>query len=236
MIQLFRNYLAQHIPLGYVLLMASWIFLFSFPLELIHVFSFFDILKIVLVLVSLRLYDDVIQSENDSLQELKLPLVILLSLSALCWIQGGLDLSAFWIYFFALNHILYKALGHRNFWAFVLPALQFPAILVALTFTLWRGWIDRIYLISAVSIFLSGLIFRWLEQSEERKQPIWIYLFSSIVVAGTFLNYMSVLSFILAIGALISLLILFLFCKRNMDLWWALIIGLLQIGAFNFSI
>lgn len=235
MIKLFRNYIALRVSSLYFLFLAIWIFLFSVPLVVIHPFSFFDIVKIALALISLRLYDDVIQSENDSLVKLKLPLVVLLSLSALSWLPDGLDLSVMWIYFFVLNHILYKALGHRNFWAFVLPTLQFPFLLLSLTFTLWRGWIDLIYVLSAVSIFLSALVFRWLEQSEDRRQPLWIYLFSSVVVAMAFLNFKTALSLIAAIGALFCLLILFLFCKRKMHLWWALIILLLQVVAFNFG-
>jgi len=198
-----------------------------------NLFSFFDLVKIVLVLMSLRLYDDVIQSEDDSLEELKLPLVILLSLSALVWFQDGMDLSVIWIGFYALNHILYKALGHRNFWAFVLPALQFPVILIALTYTLWSGRIDKIYVLSAVSIFLCALIFRWLEHSENRLQPIWIYLFSSIVLALTVLNFSTVTALVSAIGAMFCLLILFSFCKQRMHLWWALIVLLMQFAAFN---
>jgi hypothetical protein len=198
-----------------------------------NLFSFFDIVKILLVLISLRLYDDVIQHEDESLEKLKLPLVLLLSLCTLAWLQDGLDLSLMWICFFALNHILYKALGHRNFWAFVLPALQFPFILFALTYTLWRGWIDLIYMLSAVSIFLSALVFRRLELSEDRRQPLWIYLFSSVIVAITVLNFNTAISLAAAVVALFCLLILFLFCKRKMHLWWALIILLLQVAAFN---
>jgi hypothetical protein len=193
-------------------------------------------MKIVLVLISLRLYDDLIQSEEDSLEKLKLPLVLILCLSALSWLQDGMDLSAMWFYFFVLNHILYKSLGHRSFWAFVLPALQFPVILVALTYTLWRGWIDNIYLLSALSIFLCALVFRWLEESEDRRQPLWIYLFSLLVAAITVLNFMTVVAFAAAVGALFCLLILFLFCKRNMHLWWALVVMLMQVVAFNFVI
>jgi hypothetical protein len=233
LIQLFRNYIAQRVSSLYFLSLAIWLFLFSVPLVLMNLFSFFDIVKILLVLISLRLYDDVIQHEDESLEKLKLPLVLLLSLCTLAWLQDGLDLSVMWICFFALNHILYKALGHRNFWAFVLPALQFPFILFALTYTLWRGWIDLIYVLSAVSIFLSALVFRWLEQSEYRRQPLWIYLFSSVIVAITVLNFNTAISLAAAVGALFCLLILFFFCKRKMHLWWALIILLLQVTAFN---
>jgi hypothetical protein len=212
--------------------MAIWIFLFSVPLVVIDLFSFFDVVKIVMVLIGLCLYDDVIQSDDDSLDKLKLPMVLLLSLSALSWLQYGLEVSMMWIYFFVINHILYKALGHRGFWAFVLPALQFPIILLALTSTLWRGMIDLIYLVSAISIFLSALVFRWLEHSEDRLQPIWVYLFSSIVVAISVLN-LTVPSLIAAIGAVFCLLILFLFCKRKMHLWWAIIVLLMQVVASN---
>jgi hypothetical protein len=225
--------LEQRVSPLYFLFFAIWIFLFSVPLELIHPFSFFDLMKIVLVLIGLRLYDDVIQSENDSLDRLKLPLVLILSLSALSWLQDGLDLTTMWIYFFLLNHILYKAMGHRNFWSFVLPALQFPVILVALTFTLWRGRMDLVYLLSAVSIFLGALVFRWLELSEDRRQPIWIYLFSAMVVAITVLNFLTVPSLFAGIGALFGMLILFFFCKRKMHLWWALIVLLMQVVAYN---
>lgn len=235
MIQLFRNYIALRVSSLYFLFLAIWIFLFSVPFVVIHPFSFFDVMKIVLVLISLQLYDDVIQSEDDSLARLRLPMVLLLILSAFAWLQDGLDLSMMWIYFFLLNHILYKSLGHRSFWAFVLPALQFPVILVALTYPLWGGMIDLIYVVSAISIFLSALVFRWLEHSEDRRQPIWIYLFSSIVVAITVLNFKTALSLAAAIGALLCLLILFLFCKRKMHLWWALVILLLQVTAFNFG-
>ena len=193
-------------------------------------------MKIVLVLISFRLYDDVIQSEDDSLEKLKLPLVLMLCLSALSWLQDGMDLSAMWIYFFVLNHILYKSLGHRSFWAFVLPALQFPVILIALTYKLWHGRIDKIYLLSAITIFFSALVYRWLEESEDSRKPIWIYLFSLLVVAITVLNFMTVVAFAAAVGALFWLLILFLFCKRNIHLWWALVVVLMQVLAFNFVI
>ena len=232
MIQLFLDYLARRVSPSYFLFMAIWIFLFSVPLVLIDPFSFFDVMKIILVLIGLSLFDDVIQSDDGSKEKLKLPMVLLLGLSALSWLQDGLDLCAMWIYFFLFNHILYKALGHRGFWAFVLPALQFPIILLALTFSLWRGMIDLIYVVSAVSIFLSALVFRWLEHSEDRLQPIWVYLFSSIVVAISVLN-LTVLSLIAAIGAAFCLLILFLFCKRKMHLWWALIVLSMQVVAYN---
>ena len=192
-------------------------------------------MKIVLVLISLRLHEDVIQNEDDSLEKLKLPLIVLLSLTALLWLQDGLELSAMWIYFFALNHIFYKALGHRNFWAFVLPAFQYPILLVALTFTFWQGWIDGIYLLSALSIFFGALVFRWLEHSEDRRQPVLIYLLSLVIVAITVLNFRSELSLFAAIAALACMIILFLFGKRKMHIPWALIVLLLQLVAFNFG-
>jgi len=232
LIQVFRNYLAHRVSPSYFLLMAVWIFLFSVPLVVIHPFSFFDIMKIVLVLISLNLYDDVIQSNEDSMDKLKLSVVLLLIVSAISWLKDGLDVSMMWICFFVINHILYKALVHRSFWSLVLPALQFPMILLALTFTLWRGMIDMIYVVSAFSIFLSALVFRWLEHSEDRLQPIWIYLFSAIVVAVVLLN-LTVPSLISAIGAAFCLLILFLFCKRKMHLWWAIIVLLMQVVAYN---
>ena len=202
------------------------------PLAVIDLFSFFDVMKIALLLIGLRLYDDVIQSDDDSMERLKLPMVLILILSAFSWLNDGLDLSMMWVYFFVINHILYKALGHRGFWAFVLPALQYPIILLALTYTLWKGMIDLIYLLSAVSIFLSALVFQWLEHSEERLQPIWIYLFSCLVVATAVLN-LTVPSLFAAIGAVLCLLILFLFCKRKMHLWWAIIVLLMQGVANN---
>ena len=236
MIQLFRNYLAHHVSPSYYLLLAIWIFLFSVPLVVVDPFSFFDVMKVVLALISLRLYDDVIQCEDDSMEKLKLPLVLLLSLTALSWLQDGLDVSMLWIYFFVLNHILYKALGHRNFWAFVLPAFQYPAILIALTFTLWKGMVDLIYVLSAISIFFSALVFRWLEHSEDRRQPIWIYLFSSLVLALAVLSFLTVSALFSAIGAMFCMLILFSFCKQKMHLWWAIIVLLMQVTAFNLEI
>jgi len=235
LIQLLRNYLSVRVSPLYFLLSAIWIFLYSVPLEVIRPFSFFDVLKIALVLISLRLYDDVIQDKDDSLDALKLPLVLFLSLSALAWLQDGLDLSAMWICFFVFNHILYKALGHLDFWAFVIPAFQFPVILLAVTFPIWHGEFDKIRLLSAGSLFFSALVFRWLEQSDDHRQPIWIYLFSSLVVAMIVFDFTSLLSFLAAIVALICLLVLFLFCKRRMHLWWAIIVLLLQLVAFNFG-
>jgi hypothetical protein len=170
------------------------------------------------------------------MEKLKLPLVLLLSLTALSWLQDGLDVSMLWIYFFVLNHILYKALGHRNFWAFVLPAFQYPAILIALTFTLWKGMVDLIYVLSAISIFFSALVFRWLEHSEDRRQPIWIYLFSSLVLALAVLSFLTVSALFSAIGAMFCMLILFSFCKQKMHLWWAIIVLLMQVTAFNLEI
>lgn len=236
MIQLFRNYLKLRIRLSYFLLVAIWIFLFSVPVMTIDVFSFFDIVKIVLVLITMRLYDDVVQSENDSLVKLKLPLVILICVCALSWINAGIELSMFWIYFFMLNHVFYKALGHRRFWAFVLPAFQFPIVSIALNYRLWDGVIDLIYLVSAVSIFLSAIVYRWLEHSEDRRHPIWIYFFSSIVVAIAILNFSSALSFAAGVGAFLCLVVLFLFGKQKTHLWWALIVLLMQIAAFNLEV
>jgi hypothetical protein len=130
---------------------------------------------------------------------------------------------------------MYKALGHLHFWAFVIPAFQFPVILLVLTFPIWQGEMDKIFFLSAVSLFFSALVFRWLEQSDDHRQPIWIYLFSSLVVAITVFNFTSLLSFFAAIVALLGLLILFLFCKRRIHLWWAIIVLLLQLVAFNFG-
>ena len=217
------------------LIVSIWIFLFSVPFELINLRSFFDVLKIFLLVLSLQLYDDVVQSEDDSLVKLKLPLVLLLCLSALSWITDGIDLCMLWVYFFVLNHILYKALAHRNFWMFVLPALQYPVFVLALTYRIWRGKIDKIYVLSAISIFLFALVFRWLEQSENRLQPIWLYLFSSIILAINVWNFTTVLSLVVAVGALFCLISLFLLCKVKMHLWWALIVLLMHVVAFNFG-
>lgn len=52
---------------------------------MIHPFSFFDLMKIVLVLIGLRMYDDVMQSEDESLDKLKLPLLIFFKKNMRFW-------------------------------------------------------------------------------------------------------------------------------------------------------
>ena len=191
-----------------------------------------------LALVAMRLYEDVLRSEGDSIDRLKLPLLLILVISAISWMTEGLDLTMVWVYYFVVNHILYKALGHRRFWSFALPALQYPILLLALTFSFWNGMVDMVFFISAISIFLIALVYQKLEKSEELKQPIWVYFFSSFVVAFIVFNgvwnYFSVLSLAAGIGALISMSVLFLFCKKRKHLWWSLIILILQIISVNF--
>jgi len=234
--QTLHNYLAKRISVLYFLSLAIWIYLFSVPLDMIHPFSFFDLMKIVLVLIGLRMYDDVMQSEDDSLDKLKLPLLIFFGLIILSWFGDGIEVALLWVYFFALNHILYKALSHRVFWSYVLPALQYPVVFIAITYTYFVDFqIDFHFLLSAFVVFLCAVVFEWLDSSSEQPHSFLIYVFTMIIITLIVFNQLNIISFVAGVFELLCMLVLFIFFKKNMRFWWLLIILILRIIALNFG-
>ena len=198
--------------------------------------SVFDVIKIGLVLITMRMYDDIMHGGDDSLNQLKLPIAVFLGLIVLTWLGSGTAVAISWIYFFALNHILYKALSHRPFWSFILPLIPYLAISVAISMGYFPNLqIDVKLVCSLITVFLSAFIFEWLNGTSERKPAIFIYIFSIGAVAMIVFNDLNIVSFIVGVlGLLISLLLL-IFNPRHVQFWWMLTILLIRVITMNFG-
>lgn len=235
MIEDFRNYITSRISVLFVLSSAIAIFLFAVPFELIHPFSFFDLMKILLALLCLNFYDDIFKGYDKAQDRHKLALVFCLFFSVLSWLANSIDLAAMWIYFFVLNHILYKALAHLEFWSFIIPVFKYPVIFFSISAIYFRELkFDFPFFLSCVAIFLSGLVFHWLERIKEGRRSFVIYLFSVLVIAILVFNQMNMVSFTAGVLALICMTLFFVFAKRNVQFIWVLIVLLLRVAALNF--
>jgi hypothetical protein len=121
--------------------------------------------------------------------------------------------------------------GRENLVGFIQPGFS------RLSSTFWIKFLGynlayTIPLMAAPFAFL-GFLSNWRTRRDSFSPRIWIYLFSSIVLALSVLNFSTVTALVSAIGAMFCLLILFSFCKQKMHLWWALIVLLMQFAAFN---
>lgn len=253
MIETLRIYIAQRFPALMFFWLALFLFFYSVPFHVLNPFSLFNVFKILFMLWSMRLYDDVMQWENDkefsdriytqesSRSKLILPLVLSLTFSVFLCVNDSLDyqMAAIWLYFIVVNHVLYKALVHKPFWSFLLPLLKYPVLYFHISFN---------YVISeelsfndsssATALLLSFVVYDLMDNREESSFPVLIYGLVSLSVVLMLIPNMNVVTFISAIILLILVLVLVIlnFNRQIVPMVWLVLILLFKLIVNNYVI
>lgn len=253
MIETLRIYIAQRFPALMFFWLALFLFFYTVPFHALNPFSLFNVFKILFMLWSMRLYDDVMQWENDqefedriytqetSRSKLILPLVLSLTLSVVLCVNDSLDynMAAIWLYFIVVNHLLYKALVHKPFWSFLLPLLKYPVLYFYISFS---------YVISeeltfndsssALALLLSFVVYDLIDNREEGSFSILIYGLVALSVALMLIPNMNVVTFISGVIIMIIALVLVIlnFNRQIVPMVWLVLILLFKLIVNNYVI
>jgi len=251
MIETLRIYSAQRFSTLMFFSLAVFLFLFSVPFHAIDLLSLIDVLKVFFMLWVMRLYDDVMQWENDvefderiythpeSRSKLILPLVLSMALSVSFCLSDSPDfsLATMWLYFIIVNHVLYKALVHRSFWAFVLPLLKYPFLFFYISLS--YGFIENVSYIeytSASGLFLAFVVYDLLDNQTSDKPPVVLYFMVVFCLALLFLASVNVVSLISGLAVLAAAFIVVHSKKEIVPLVWLLLILIFKLISNNYVI
>lgn len=251
MIETLRIYIAQRFSTLMFFSLAIFLFLFSVPLHAFNPLSLIDIVKVFFMLWVMRLYDDVMQWENDvehveriytqseSRSKLILPLVLSMALSVGFCLNDSLDFSsaALWLYFIIVNHVLYKALVHRSFWAFVLPLIKYPFLFFYMSFSFgFNQEITYIEITSATALFLAFVVYDLLDNQSTDKPPVVLYFMIVFCLALLFLASVNVVSLISGLAILAAAFIVVHSKKEIVPIVWLFLILIFKLILNNYVI
>ena len=251
MIETLRIYTAQRFSTLMFFSLAVFLFLFSVPFQAINLLSLIDVLKVFFMLWVMRLYDDVMQWENDvefderiythpeSRSKLILPLVLSMALSVSFCLSDSPDFSmaTMWLYFIIVNHVLYKSLVHRRFWAFVLPLLKYPFLFFYISLS--YGFIENVSYIeyaSASGLFLAFVVYDLLDNQSTDKPPVVLYFIMVFCLALLFLASVNVISLISGLVVHAAAFIVVHSKKEIVPLLWLLLILIFKLISNNYVI
>ena len=251
MIETLRIYIAQRFSTLMFLSLAVFLFLFSVPFNAINLLSMIDVLKVFFMLWVMRLYDDVMQWENDAefperiytdpeaRSRLILPLVLSMALSVSFCLNDSPDFSmaTMWLYFIIVNHVLYKSLVHRNFWAFILPLLKYPFLFFYISLS--YGFIENVSYIeyaSASGLFLAFVVYDLLDNQARDKPPVVLYFMIVFCLALLFLGSVNVVSLISGLAILVAAFIVVHSKKEIVPLLWLFLILIFKLILNNYVI
>ena len=249
MIETLRIYIAQRFSTLMFFSLAIFLFLFSVPLHAFNPLSLIDIVKVFFMLWVMRLYDDVMQWENDfehveriytqseSRSKLILPLVLSMALSVGFCLNDSPDFSiaALWLYFIIVNHVLYKALVHRSFWAFVLPLIKYPFLFFYMSFS-FNQEITYVEITSATALFLSFVVYDLLDNQSTDKPPVVLYFMIVFCLALLFLASVNVVSLISGLAILAAAFIVVHLKKEIVPIVWLFLILIFKLILNNYVI
>lgn len=251
MIETLRIYIAQRFSTLMFFGLAVFLFLFSVPFHAINPLSLIDLVKVFFMLWVMRLYDDVMQWENDaeyseriythpeSRSRLILPLVLSLALSVGFCLNDSPDFSmaALWLYFIIVNHVLYKALVHRTFWAFVLPLIKYPFLFFYLSFSFgFNQEITYVEITSAVALFFAFVVYDLLDNLATDKPPVFLYFTIVFCLSLLFLASVNVVSLISGLAILAAAIIVVHSKKEIVPIVWLFLILIFKLILNNYVI
>lgn len=251
MIEVLRIYIAQRFSSLMFLGLAVFLFLYSVPFHALHPLSLMDVLKVFLMLWVMRLYDDVMQWENDaeyseriythpeSRSKLILPLVLSMATSVCICRSDSPDFSmaSLWLYFIIVNHVLYKALVHRNFWAFVLPLIKYPFLFFYMSISYGINQdISVVEFGCALALFLTFVIYDLLDNQSNERPVVVLYFLMVICFFFLFLTNVNAVSLISGTVLLVTALILIHVRNRVVPIFWLLLILIFKLILNNYVI
>ncbi len=251
MIEVLRMYIAQRFSSLMFLGLAVFLFLYSVPFHALHPLSVMDVLKVFVMLWVMRLYDDVMQWENDaeyseriythpeSRSKLILPLVLSMATSVcICWSDSpDFSMASLWLYFMVVNHVLYKALVHRSFWAFVLPLIKYPFLFFYMTLSYGlKGDISIVLLGSSLALFIVFVVYDLLDNRDKEKPIVALYFLIVFCFVLLFMKNVNAVSLISGTILLVTTLILIHLRKRVVPIFWLLLILIFKLILNNYVI
>lgn len=251
MIETLRIYIAQRFSALMFLGLALFLFLYSVPFHALHALSLIDVLKVFLMLWVMRLYDDLMQWENDaefseriytnpeSRSKLFLPLVLSMAISVfICWSDSpDFSMASLWLYFIIVNHVLYKALVHRNFWAFVLPLIKYPFLFFYMSISYGLNQdISVVEFGSGLALFLTFVVYDLLDSRSNERPIVVLYFLMVICFFLLFLTNVNAVSLTSGTILLVTALILIHLRKRVVPIFWLLLILIFKLILNNYVI
>jgi hypothetical protein len=251
MIETLRIYIAQRFSSLMFLSLAVFLFLYSVPFHALHPLSLVDVLKVFLMLWVMRLYDDVMQWENDaefsdriythseSRSKLILPLVLSMATSVcISWSDSpDFSMASLWLYFIIVNHVLYKALVHRNFWAFVLPLIKYPFLFfyMSISYAISED-VSYVEYSNAITLFLVFVIYDLLDNRSAERPVFALYFLIVICFILLFLTNVNAIALIGGVALLVIALILVHLKKEVIPILWLLLILIFKLILNNYVI
>lgn len=253
MIETLRIYIEQRFSALKFLGLALFLFFYTVPFHAVNLLSLLQVIKLLFILFALRLYDDVMQWENDSefseriytneksRSKLILPLILSLALSVLICATDGHDftIALLWLCFLLLNHILYKALVHLSFWSFILPLLKYPVLYFYLSLCYYTTDDFTVSdLLNQYALLLSFVVYDLIDVGEKRKIPFFIYFLVALSIALMLIPNLTLVSLISAVIVLIlSVILILVNYKRSiLPLAWLFLILIFKLIANNYVI
>ncbi len=199
----------------------------------------------------MRLYDDVMQWENDaefseriythpeSRSKLILPLVLSMTTSVLiaCTDSPDFSIASLWLYFIIVNHVLYKALVDRNFWAFVLPLIKYPFLFffISISYAINED-ISYVEYSNATALFLVFVIYDLLDNRSAERPIVALYFLIVICFILLFLTNVNVIALIGGVALLVIALILVHLKKKVIPILWLLLVLIFKLILNNYVI
>lgn len=180
MFQSVFTYFYQRVPIVLFLVLATWFGVFLLPWISWNVLIF-SVGIVFLVLFQLRLFDDLMQYQNDLhkpnrdyvIPEIRKSLWIfwLVYSAGLMFLISWLNPSIGWVYFLILitNWVAYQLLLNKWIWKNILPLLKYPVIYLVLfeNYVVRNEIFDNLTLVqyrvgTALLIFLGFVFFEWI--------------------------------------------------------------------------
>ncbi len=210
------TYLRQRIQPLWLIILAIFIFLFSRPASEFKTGSFISFVLLMVFLLVFRLYDDLMQADNDQGKpdrsytapaERKTLFYYLICF--FCLLLGiafyvSNYLALFFFCFITVNHLLYLLFITNKTGAGLLPLLKYPFVCFLLQFSDFSALtIGEHIVLPALSLFLAFVAF---ESMEDKTFPIPIkyscfwQVFSFILILAGKVNGLSILTFFLLLS------------------------------------
>jgi hypothetical protein len=252
MIKVLQTYIHQRFSSALFAAFALWLFLYSVPFFEMNVMSAVRVMKVFFILWCFRLYDDVMQWQNDAhlndriytIKELRskliLPLVVCMGLIPLITANDSpaLEIASAWFYFILLNHLLYKVFVNSRLGSFVLPLLKYPVICIYLIYS--SSIVEDFnwaILLSALALFCAMVLYDLLDNADKSESPsLWVYCAVVFCIVAVVVQNLTLVSLIAGVVILIASIVLTHLRKRGVEKVWLFLFLMLKLIVNNYGI
>ncbi len=252
MIKVLQTYIHQRFSSALFATFALWLFLYAVPFFDMNVMSAVYVMKVFFILWCFRLYDDVMQWQNDAnlndriytnkefRSKLILPLVISIGFIPLLTANDGpsFEIASAWLYFILVNHVLYKVFVNTEYGAFVLPLLKYPVLYLYLVYSSTSvedfGWELQL---SLLALFCAMVIYDILDRSNTSiPRSLWVYCMVVFCIVALVVQNLTLISLIAGVAILISSILYMYLGKWGVAKVWLILFLILKLIVNNYGI